>query len=339
MKSPIQIVFAFDQNYVMPCGVAMLSICMNTPGPICFHVVADKDVTEESKATIAGIAESYGNQALFYTSDSVRFGNLPDNTHITRSTYSRLLLPELLPAQLDKVLYLDVDIITPGSLEPLWEMELDGDVPAAMAVDRLSFDKVLLSASVVPESRYYYNAGVMLINLDCWRREKLGEQCVRAIEEFRYKWMDQDAVNVIFGERVSALHLRYNMQNSLRTRPMGEHEAKEFEPQVREAIESPVIIHYSESFKPWHQEYGMPEEWLEYKAMSPWKDTPLSRYTVKGDYPVNLNGFKELDVLHVESIALPLLTITSQFATRHPHAFKYLRKALWAIARRRYLVK
>ena len=64
MDNTIHIAFCFDQNYSMPCGVSITSICENTPGPICFHALIAGNVTDDAKDKIRKVTGSHGNQVF-----------------------------------------------------------------------------------------------------------------------------------------------------------------------------------------------------------------------------------------------------------------------------------
>ena len=66
MDNTIHIAFCFDQNYSMPCGVSITSICENTPGPICFHALIAGNVTDDAKDKIRKVTGSHGNQVFYY---------------------------------------------------------------------------------------------------------------------------------------------------------------------------------------------------------------------------------------------------------------------------------
>ena len=136
MHNSMDIVVCTDNKYIMPVGVMMYSVCVNNPNTkICFHVVIDESVTPENQKKLEDTITPFDNQILFYKIDSSPFRKYPslkDGERITQATYYRLFLPEILPQSLNKVLYLDGDIIVRDSLEELWKTDIKDCAIAAV---------------------------------------------------------------------------------------------------------------------------------------------------------------------------------------------------------------
>src|SRR5690606_21515161 len=117
--------------------------------------------------------------------------------HITRTSYIRLLLPELLPVDLRKVLYLDCDMIVQHSLLPLWQTPLDSFAFAAVRdrfVQTVDSERGLLNydSRRIPAGTAYCNTGMLLMNLPIWRRDHLGAKLFEYIREHpaSIRWWD-----------------------------------------------------------------------------------------------------------------------------------------------------
>ena len=341
MNETMHIAFGFDKNCVMPCGVAMLSICMNTPGPILFHAVLDDDVTDESRKILEDIALSHGNRMLFYKADTSAFQEYSGLPYITRSTLLRLILPDLIPADVTKILYLDTDILAVGSLEPLWNMELGLEEPAAMVVDSAGSSVIFHNPIDIPLSQPYYNAGVMLMNLECWRKESIGTECIRELSEKNYRCADQDVINKVIGHRVKPAHLRFNLQITFIKYPEANWyvEKEKYFSEVREAKENPAIIHYIGEGKPWHYGNVNNAEWLKYKALSPWKNEPLPHHFTRSKNVLYFDMVNDSDIRDINAVAQPLIALTMLLAREHRKMFIFLRKGLWTIAKKKRLTE
>ena len=205
----------------MPTGVAMYSICVNTPEPVCFHALVSQGVAEEAKQQMERMVVSHGKKIVFHVVDNTSVKGVYSNadTHISNCTYYRFLLPYLLPSDVSKAIYLDGDLITLGSLLPLWETELAPDEPAAIACDFMSDDVIVHNRIGTPPSQPYFNGGVIVFNLDCWRKEGLGAICLEESRKQSYFLMDQDVVNVLLGHRIKRLHFKYNCQTEFFLNP------------------------------------------------------------------------------------------------------------------------
>jgi lipopolysaccharide biosynthesis glycosyltransferase len=198
---------------------------------------------------------------------------LPTVAEISSAMWYRVLLPELLP-DLTKVLYLDADTIAVDSLAPLWETELDdhllGAVTNVFQADHLGRPAELGLAG--PE--VYFNSGVLLMNLDAMRLEQSTER-VRTYalaNRGRLEWPDQDALNVVLGDRRLALAPRWNLMSSTMIFPWAPDVYGEAA--FEEAVTNPAIRHFEgPSFaKPWHPDSDRPmrDLYFEHRRATPW---------------------------------------------------------------------
>ena len=124
MTETINIVACTDKKFIMPTGVMMTSVCENNMDTdVVFHIIVDEDVNDDYRDLKDIVAAYRGKSVLFYhANDKMQKETFPkgkNRNDITRTAYYRLYLAELLPVELDKVLYLDGDVIVRHSLLPL----------------------------------------------------------------------------------------------------------------------------------------------------------------------------------------------------------------------------
>ena len=156
-------------------------------------------------------------------------------TRLNQVTYWRFALADLLPG-VSKVLYLDADILVLSELKPLWDMAID-DVYAAVVKDHS-----LMSQNYQDELdegiKAYFNAGMMLINLDLWRSDNIKQQLIQTFEMRSYwEFNDQDVLNIVLNENVRYIDDRYNSQTYT---------------VLNGLVDKPVIVHFTGQEKPWH---------------------------------------------------------------------------------------
>lgn len=341
MDNALHIAFCFDQGYVMPTGVAMYSICVNTPEPVCFHALVSQGVPEEAKQQMERMVVSHGKKIVFHVVDNTSVKGVYSNadTHISNCTYYRFLLPYLLPSDVSKAIYLDGDLITLGSLLPLWETELAPDEPAAIACDFMSDDVIVHNRIGTPPSQPYFNGGVIVFNLDCWRKEGLGAICLEESRKQSYYLMDQDVVNVLLGHRIKRLHFKYNCQTEFFLNPeqYWTVSREKYFDEIHEAMKKPVIMHFIGCRKPWHKGYPLASEWLEYKAASPWKDLPMQSSSYGMWLNVRFPALQDSDHDLAEGIAAPMIALAVRLGQSHPRVFRIFRKIVWSIAKKLHL--
>ncbi|MDR1125804.1 MAG: glycosyltransferase family 8 protein [Deltaproteobacteria bacterium] len=194
----------FDANgaYHIHAGVTMLSVLENTKSRVCFHIVS-QGTTAEHKKNLNSVAEKYGAQVVYYDASQLDLGPVkPFLKKLGPGTFYRLYLHRLL--DLDKVIYLDCDIICNLDIAEMYELEISGFMCAAVP------DGGILKhiREIECEQGKYFNAGVLLLNL-AWLRANhaLLEQYAKDLAG-RPKvptFGDQDILNVM------ARDLNYNV--------------------------------------------------------------------------------------------------------------------------------
>lgn len=273
----MNIVACADRRNVMPTGVMMCSVCVNNPDvDIQFHVIIDMDVTAEDCDDLADVAAPYRASVHFYRVDEQLLGNpFPqvDNI-ITRATYFRLYLTDILPPSIDKVLYLDGDVIVRHSLKELWNVDLSGYALAAVP-DKCMGTADRYDALGYSKSLGYFNSGVLLINLAYWRQHQVTKLFAGFLRD-RWEtilYHDQDVLNYIFREQKMMLPIKYNFQDGfLWKKP--EYDCSKYGEEVMEARKDPVIVHFTGKKKPWvfcYDPNPFRSTFLKYQKMTKWR--------------------------------------------------------------------
>jgi len=202
--------------------------------------------------------------------------NFPVNGHASVATYFRLLLPDLLPAEVTRVIFIDSDAIVHSSLEPLWNLSLEGKSLGAVPDHWLSCrDHGYVHGN-------YFNAGIMLIDLDRWRQTDvlgIGAAFARANPDRLRHW-DQDVLNHVFQDDWLAIGERWNACPHLfGLLPGFSLDPDQLSETEKRAIADPAIIHFAGPgpVKPWNSRCMHPFRHLyrEAKARTPWAKVPL----------------------------------------------------------------
>jgi lipopolysaccharide biosynthesis glycosyltransferase len=168
--------------------------------------------------------------------------------HITIAAYYRLYVPELLPRDVGRIIYLDSDTVVRRSIEELWSTDLEGNVVAAVMKPRASeFEAVgLQSASD------YFNSGVLLIDTALWRAQRVRERAL--VFAFSHPdcthGHDQPALNHVFAGRWTRLDPRWNQQFKFFVHTAGYLRMSRSD--LRRLRSDPYIVHYTTQAKPWH---------------------------------------------------------------------------------------
>lgn len=243
----IHIALAPDDNYAKYAACVMRSALANAaPGEKIYFWILDGGLSGESKELLSRVSE----RASFIGIDAGMFADFPSHGYITVSTWYRFAIASLLPADISRVLYLDCDVAVASGLGGLFEADLTDY--AVAAVKDCIWKKFDARAGLPPE-HHYFNAGVLLINVDYWRKNGVQERLMDFLkDESRLKMMDQTVLNIVLKDECKELPLQWNVQYV----PPFLEECCYGRGEMRAAMASPKIIHYVNIFKPWNKKLG-----------------------------------------------------------------------------------
>jgi lipopolysaccharide biosynthesis glycosyltransferase len=233
----MNIVFVTDGAFVLPVRAAIRSVLANAAGdrPLTVHVVYDRDQVCPADADQF---TALGANVRGVPVTNRHRQNLHSRAHYSHAMYLKYDLPELFP-HLDKILYLDGDVIVSGDLREFYDMSLT-DVYAAVVENPLGDDVAKYVRGQLKYTGRYLNSGVMLLNLAAMRRDDIP----RRLAEFTAArpWLampDQDAFCAVLDRRVTFADATYNFLVMYRDQLPFKN------------ITQPRIIHYASRRKPW----------------------------------------------------------------------------------------
>lgn len=247
------IVCNIDDNYVMPYVTMVHSLRHNNPHSN-FHVhIISSGLKSQTEADIRSYSETQEIKVSFYSLDKTWVEeHLPQlKGHISTATFYRCFMSDVLPKEIQKALYLDCDLIITDSLEELWTIDL-GDSVVGAVEDMWALNGAKDKRLGYPDSYSYFNAGVLLINMEEWRKMDITHLSLDYLARFKevLKYNDQDILNGLLYNRKKWLPVRYNMQDGfyrLKRRYLPEHMKEE----VDANLIRPAILHYTGAHKPW----------------------------------------------------------------------------------------
>jgi lipopolysaccharide biosynthesis glycosyltransferase len=209
--------------------------------------------------------------------------NITVNRYISFSCYYRLLIPELLHKDFKKVIYLDCDLVVRGDLEQLWQIDLEENYVLAaqdMWIRSVSSPRGLLNyqeLGIPPDSKYF-NSGVLVINLEKWRINKISTKAMQYLKQnLKYiRYHDQDVLNALLVSRWGELDPRWNCQHTIRG-CLSWRESPFSEEVYNNLIHDPYIIHYVTELKPWISRHTpFKEYFFKYVDMTEWSGWRLT---------------------------------------------------------------
>ena len=211
----VPIVFAFDNNLAFPACICLSSLMMNAKESTFYDIFILHPASEELEhEELDKIPSYYPTCKIQYIAVDDTFAQAYEIRGITTPAYYRLLIPELIP-QYDKILYSDVDVLFRRDLSDLMDLDLGLDYLAAVYDWSIVIDekgREYAGKVLGINSRTYIQSGFLLMNCKLIREDGLVN---RFREEAckRYKFQDQDILNVVCGSRKKSLPIWWNMTN------------------------------------------------------------------------------------------------------------------------------
>ena len=281
----IPIVYASDENFLPQTYVSIYSVLANRKEEyfINFYIL----IPEESAPVRYDIKWEFKNYSIKYLYISKEHFQNVDMTiqHITKPTYYRLLIPELLKLY-GKCIYLDGDTICCNDIFELYKTEIGDNYLAASMGALLYFDVSNIEKRLdIPSAKHYFNAGVLLMNLEQMREDDLVKHFLKESIK-NYPTQDQDVLNKCCYGKITLLPLRCNVYANVFVEPTEIALQRFGLDEIEEAINNPMIIHYPREYsKPWkNSKCAKGIEWWNYATAALNKELLLEMKKAAEEY-------------------------------------------------------
>jgi lipopolysaccharide biosynthesis glycosyltransferase len=248
MQYDKSILYCISGNYIDVLVTSIRSLLLNNPNQN-FQIFVFHNYNERNQEIliqeIRSIKISTFILETFFVEVDFDSENLPLHGHIDVSTYYRLLIEKYIPPTVDKILYLDADVVIEGSIDELFNLDLNGNVLGAvnhnLAISNSDlklesrFDKLSLNLSS------YFNAGVMLIDYKLWLKSNVLARSKSILHQYsaHLDWWDQDILNMIFINSYLSISPKWNFIDKY-------YSAKE------DLTRIIIIYHFAGPHKPWY---------------------------------------------------------------------------------------
>lgn len=274
----INILCSTDDNYVPYCGIMLTSLFENNKDLNLEVYLMCESLNEKNLNDLNLLSKKYGVNIQMIHMDNSIFKNCPirPNDHVSLVTYYRLVAADVLPEEVDKILYLDCDMIVNGSIKNLYNTDIS-EYAFGAVIDEDVFNDEKYSRLNYKKSYKYINAGVIIFNLEYWKKHNIAKECFEYISKYpdRIKLHDQDTINVVCRKQKKLLPIVYNFQTGFLLTDLNF--SKSVEEEIKSSSKSPVIIHYTGKNKPWMRYSQQPFRnlFFKYKKQSLWNKLPL----------------------------------------------------------------
>lgn len=272
---------SFNKAYLEYAIVTITSICESNAGHHDIYIL-HSELNDQDVASLSNSLKKYDVSINPIKVDFDEYKNmLPTSCFWSYEIYYRMLLPELLPASVDRILYLDVDVIVHGPLDDFYYMNFEGadlgacyDSNGMLNVANMSEIQQQMFAPLIEQGYQYFNSGVLLMNIEAMRGQYSFETYLSAMRDWDFKMSapDQDILNYVHHSKVKyADYQKYDLFAKL---------AYNSGWSYGDVLEKNVIVHFAGS-KPWistNIHYSIEKIWWDYAKKTPYYFELLEKF-------------------------------------------------------------
>lgn len=272
----MNVTFCVDRGFTLPLAVALASLDAASAGEPTNVFVFHPGLVEASITKIQSRLKHLTVQWIRVDEAAVAGAHF--STFLSAASLYRLLIGELLPADMERVIYVDADTVVLDSLAGLYAQDLgdklvgavrDAGSPWAAGAREVPWRELGLDADGP-----YLNSGVMLVDLNRWREADVGNQTLSVLRKIKPVWGDQDGLNAVLKDSWVEVSRRWNLQtDDVRESSLA---WAVWRQDVEASVADPAIIHYTGLEKPWHYGCRHPRTsvwnaWLQETAWAGWE--------------------------------------------------------------------
>ncbi len=289
----INIVLATDKNYAQHAAVTITSILCNTTqqSNIQFYII-DDNIDDDNKTKLQDTVKQFNSNIIFVKIPENSLNQVFVSGGITRAAYFRLAIPNILPKTVNKVIYLDCDLIVLDDIVNLWNLDMC-QKPVAATEDF----GILSSTSKCREKEInlnwkkeysYFNSGVLLIDVMLWRKNNYASQLIELVQTHKFRHHDQDALNYLFMNNWTSLPLCWNVIPPVFNMNLSIIKNKIMRQNALKALNNISIIHYAGGYKPWEYKIykGFNEGYYEYLGKTEYKNAKMPQPNKKTNHSI-----------------------------------------------------
>lgn len=244
----------------------------------------DGGISKENKNKLNSVINKFCAKIVYLKPKLKKLEGLKECRHITLESYYRFYLIDNIIS--DRMLYLDADMIVLGDVSEIYRKQFNKNIIFAVK-DPGGSDKKKESLGITLD-KYYFNAGVLLIDCKKWNRERISEKAIEYMKKNpeKIEYADQDGLNAILNGKWKELNPQWNLITRLiyyKYFPFLKVPNYEND-NLNDIIKKPRIIHYASFIKPWFFIDPSPFKniYWAYLKETPWKNYKQPDKTLKG---------------------------------------------------------
>lgn len=265
-ENAVPIVLSANDKFAPYLDIMIQSIVANTNKARVYDIIVlYNDISEKNQGLIKLAANGYANVSIRFVRVCEYFdaSKLFVDQHLSVETYYRLIIPEIMPGY-KKILYLDCDMVVDHDVAELYDMDLNGciigaakDIDVAGQVNlRNGWEKYAVEKLHLDKPYDYFQAGVLIINLDALRKTATSEEMIHLALSNKWRCHDQDVLNMICKNKVFYIPQQWNVLMSWEEPGRSRMQIMKMAPRMlygeyMEARKKPYMIHFAGYQKPW----------------------------------------------------------------------------------------
>ncbi|MCZ8532018.1 glycosyltransferase family 8 protein [Psychrobacillus psychrodurans] len=275
----LNVAYATGEEYAKQAGVSIISLFENNAefDEITVYII-DNGIKDETRNILIKISERYNRLLVFINStdiyDADKFKSVGNYSGII---FSKMYLHRI--EDIDKIIYIDCDMIMKSSFIELWNMDIEDYLVAGVRMPTpIEYRKRFSSGN----DEKYINGGFILFNLNKWRNYDVESRIdIFMQNQNEHEYIEENIICSISEEKILNLEPKYNLNglmiaySSEQIKKITSENYYYTQEQLDMAKLSPTVIHFSSEIyeRPWYLNCDHPfkNEYLYYLSLSPWK--------------------------------------------------------------------
>lgn len=251
----MNILVTLDSKYVMPLKVMLWSLFFNNQKENFKVYLMHSSISDEEIENLKQFAAEKGHELHEVKIQNDYFKDAPVVLHYTKEMYYRLLAYKFLPTDLDRVLYLDPDILVINPIDELYNTDLDNYLYAAAYHD-IPVKEINRIRLRVYDMEEYFNSGVLLMNLPLQRKRIKEEEIFAFVRKNKNRLIlpDQDILNALYCKEIkklSEIKYNYDVRYYYYYKILSNGQID-----MDYVMRNTSILHFCGKKKPWHKNYS-----------------------------------------------------------------------------------
>jgi len=244
----MNILIAINNAYIDYAKTMLYSLKINNPVEYDIYLMYNQLNRQGIQSMQKFCSQNSMQLHPIHVADTELEGMTLGNAHFSIEMYYRIFVQKYVPETLDRILWLDADIVVDGSITEFYNMDMDGQLIAACADCGWNSEETVIRCKNklnLPEEHVYFNSGVILFDLNAIRKQLEFGTILDTLKRYQdvLVFPDQDILNVLYDGKTKMISKRFNYQIGL--------ERKKADVQKDAA----VVLHFTGSVKPWHPNY------------------------------------------------------------------------------------